>query len=245
MITPAELWRNKREQVVVFSSTAIALYGYDQGMMSLINTNYSYLDTMGISSTDVLVGLIVSVYYLGCTVGAVIASGTADQFGRRLSIFACLATASLGNLLMFVSGLGVMPKGKASLICMFVGRIVMGLGIGGIDAVVPVYSSELSEDGQRGRSLAQEFQANILGLNLAFAVNLLVTNYLGKSSQVSPATLPQASIANSGLMCQLTVGLAHPDHRHANLSTHPHGHHRTSSRVPALPHNAWSRRRGQ
>ena len=60
----------------------------------------------------------------------------------------------------------------------------MGLGIGGIDAVVPVYSSELSEDEQRGKSLAQEFQANILGLNLAFAVNLGITQALGKDNQV-------------------------------------------------------------
>ena len=32
----------------MFSSTAIALYGYDQGMMSLINTNKDYLSVMGL-----------------------------------------------------------------------------------------------------------------------------------------------------------------------------------------------------
>lgn len=50
---------------MLFSSTAIALYGYDQGMMSLINTNYDYLSTMGIEEEDPQVGVIVSVYYLG------------------------------------------------------------------------------------------------------------------------------------------------------------------------------------
>lgn len=73
----------KRRQVVLFSSTAIALYGYDQGgspqlilryvplaerktgMMSLINTNYDYLRTMGLKGDDPMVGVIVSVYYLG------------------------------------------------------------------------------------------------------------------------------------------------------------------------------------
>lgn len=44
-------------------------------------------------------------------------------------------------------------------------------------------SSELSNDSARGTALAQEFQANILGLNLAFAINLAVTNTLGKYSQ--------------------------------------------------------------
>ena len=86
---------------------------------------------------------------------------------------------------MFISGLGMIPGGMPAMAVMFAGRIVMGLGVGGIDSVVPVYSSELSEDDSRGKALAQEFQANILGLNIAFAVNLAVTHTLGKSNEVS------------------------------------------------------------
>jgi|ERR1700722_13671927 hypothetical protein len=37
--------------------------------MSLINTNHNYLETMGIAENDPLVGIIVSVYYLGCAIG--------------------------------------------------------------------------------------------------------------------------------------------------------------------------------
>lgn len=55
--------------------------------------------------------------------------------------------------------------------------------LGGIDAVVPVYSSEVSNDDTRGRAMGQEFQANILGLNIAFALNVLVTRLLSKSNQ--------------------------------------------------------------
>jgi MFS family permease len=100
-------------------------------MMSLINTNRSYLSTMGIAEKDPMVGVIVSVYYLGCAVGAVLASKLADMRGRKLSIYACLATASLGNLLMFVAGLCLMSDNTAtSLAVMLVGRVVMGLGVG-------------------------------------------------------------------------------------------------------------------
>ena len=45
--------------MVLFSSTAIALYGYDQGMMSLINTNKDYLETMGLEEESPQVGVIV------------------------------------------------------------------------------------------------------------------------------------------------------------------------------------------
>ncbi|KAI9647812.1 hypothetical protein NHQ30_004200 [Ciborinia camelliae] len=177
---------SKKHDIVMFSSTAIALYGYDQGMMSLINTNKSYLKTMQISEDSPLVGIIVSVYYLGCAVGAVIASWLADKEGRKPSIFVCLATTSFGNLLMFISGLsmnGSSPWEGGALGCMIVGRVIMGLGVGGIDATIPVYSSELSSDGARGRALAQEFQMNIFGLLMAYCINLGVTIGLGKESQ--------------------------------------------------------------
>ncbi|KAI9725721.1 MAG: hypothetical protein M1828_002604 [Chrysothrix sp. TS-e1954] len=174
------IWYDKQQQVVLFASTAIALYGYDQGMMSLINTNYDYLSTMDISSDSPLVGVLVSVYYLGCAVGAVIASWWADTRGRKSGMFLCLATSAIGNLICFLAGLGVE---KGAFWVMFAGRVVMGLGVGGIDSVVPVYSSELSEDEARGKALAQEFQMNILGLNMAFAINLAVTVALGKYNQ--------------------------------------------------------------
>ncbi|KAI4740370.1 general substrate transporter [Aureobasidium sp. EXF-12298] len=171
---------DKVTQVVVFSSTAIALYGYDQGMMSLINTNEDYLSVMGLPEESPIVGLIVALYYLGTAVGAVIFSYLADRFGRKPALFGCLAMSSLGNLIMFVAGLGF---SKGAIIVMIAGRVVMGLGVGGVDAVVPVYSSELSEDEARGKALAQEFQMNIFGLNMAFAINLGLTVALGKSNQ--------------------------------------------------------------
>lgn len=171
---------DKQTNVVIFSATAIALYGYDQGMMSLINTNEDYLSTMGIAEESPIVGVIVAVYYLGCAVGAVIFSMLADKFGRKKSIFFSLASASLGNLIMFVAG---MKFQGIALGVMLAGRVIMGLGVGGIDAVIPTYSSELSSDDERGKALAQEFQSNIFGLVMAFGINLGVTIALGKQNQ--------------------------------------------------------------
>lgn len=148
--------------------------------MSLINTNFNYLDTMGIGIDSPLVGVIVSVYYLGCAAGAVFFSWLSDKLGRKSGIFFCLATASLGNVIMFIAGLGYT---RGAFIVMVLGRVTMGLGVGGIDAVIPVYSSELADDEARGKALAQEFQMNIFGLNMAYAINLIVTVKLGKLNQ--------------------------------------------------------------
>lgn len=153
-----------------------------QGMMSLVNTNADYLSTMGLEEESPVVGVIVSVYYLAAAVGAVIFSKTADKRGRKTAIYLSLSMTILGDLLMFLAGLGKMGS-ISPIATMFVGRLILGLGVGGIDAVIPVYSSELASDDSRGRALAQEFQANILGLNLAYALNLALTVTLGKTNQ--------------------------------------------------------------
>lgn len=48
---------------------------------------------------------------------------------------------------MFIAGLGY---SQGALAVMYLGRVIMGLGVGGVDSVVPVYSSELSSDDSRG-----------------------------------------------------------------------------------------------
>ena len=215
-------WFTKKTEMVLFSSTAIALYGYDQGMMSLVNTNYDYLDTMGISKENPLVGVIVSVYYLGCAVGSVLASLLADRRGRKPSIFVFLAITSVGNLLSFFSGLGFQ---RGAMALMFVGRIVMGVGVGGIDSVIPVYSSESNSDGGRGKALAQEFQSNIFGLLMAFAINLGLTNALGKNNQWGEPLMIVGLVDG-----KLTFrSLEAPNHHYASLSCSTAQFHRPAT----------------
>jgi MFS family permease len=86
----------------------------------------------------------------------------------------------MGNLIMFISGLW---GNEGALHSMFLGRVIMGFGVGGIDAVIPIYSSELARDEARGKALAQEFQMNIFGLNMAFGINLIVTRILSKYNE--------------------------------------------------------------
>ncbi|KEF61291.1 uncharacterized protein A1O9_02856 [Exophiala aquamarina CBS 119918] len=86
---------------------------------------------MGIDEESPIVGVVVSVYYLGCAVGVVLASKFADAKRRRPGIFACLATASVGDLLMLISGFGNMGHNPSvALAIMLVARVVMGLGVG-------------------------------------------------------------------------------------------------------------------
>jgi sugar porter (SP) family MFS transporter len=149
-------------------------------MMNMINTNRSYLQTMELDAKSPIVGLIVSVYYIGCAIGAAAASQYANTWGRKPSILGCVLIASVGNLLMFTCGLGYV---NGTLLVMLLGRCIMGFGVGGVSSVAPVYASELAPDSKDGKTVTQRLQMNTLGLNVAFAVNLVTTHELGKDSQ--------------------------------------------------------------
>ncbi|KAI0101162.1 general substrate transporter [Daldinia grandis] len=154
--------------------------------MSLVNTNKSYLRIMNISRDSSLVGVIVAVYYLRCVGGAIIASYIADRFGRKLSIRLSVGVTIAGGLTILSPGIISSHPDDTWNGCAFwvmlLGRIVLGIGIGGIDIVIPVYSSELSEGNARGTALAKEFRANIGGLLAAFILNLCFSHWIQDGS---------------------------------------------------------------
>jgi predicted MFS family arabinose efflux permease len=88
---------------------------------------------------------------------------------------------------MFFAGFNLDGKGwsqpRASKSVMLMGRFIMGLGVGAFDSVIPVFSAELMDTAARGKALAQQFQWNIFGLNMAFIINVLATRALGKWNQ--------------------------------------------------------------
>lgn len=126
-------------------------------------------------------------YYLGCAIGAVLGSKLADRNGRKPAILACIIFACVGNFVMFFSGFKLDGSGwrnaNAAMAMILAGRVIMGLGVGAFDSVIPVFSAELMDTEARGQALAQQFQWNIFGLNMAFIINVLATRALGKSNQ--------------------------------------------------------------
>ncbi|KAI9821106.1 MAG: hypothetical protein M1827_003840 [Pycnora praestabilis] len=149
----------------LFAGVAIMFYGYDQGVMSQVNLNPDYQKLMGISpvmgnSRNVAAeGGIVSVYYAGTLVGALIAGSLADRCGRiKAVVFGCM-WALVGATLQAAA------QNIAMMCC---ARVIAGVGVGAIDCVIPVWSAEVSSHSARGAFLAIEFFMNIGGLALAY-----------------------------------------------------------------------------
>lgn len=149
----------------LFAGLAIMFYGYDQGVMSQVNLNEDYWNHMGINPIEgnsrnvAALGGIVSVYYGGTLIGALIAGSLADRAGRiKAVVFGCL-WAFLG---------GILQASAMNITWMCFARVISGVGVGAIDCVVPVWSAEVSSHSARGAFLAIEFFMNIGGLALAY-----------------------------------------------------------------------------
>lgn len=135
------------------------LFGYDTGVVSgallFIKQDFG-LDSFQQSS-------VVSVLLLGAIVGALFTGRVADRIGRRTTIGALAV--------IFIIGIAVaaLANGYAMLM---LGRVVMGLGVGGVSSIVPTYLSEISPAQIRGRMLTLNQLLITIGLLVAYVVNL-------------------------------------------------------------------------
>ncbi|KAF7872555.1 hypothetical protein EAF04_003476 [Stromatinia cepivora] len=151
--------------IQIFSLLAIFFEGYDQGVMGGVSASPSYTHTVSISSSSSTptnlpkLGLIISIYYLGSIVGALIGGWLADRIGRINGIFLAAIFALAG---------GALQAGTQNAGWIMGARVVTGMGTGGLMAGVPVYTAEVSPASHRGGFLGYVFIANYLGISIAY-----------------------------------------------------------------------------
>ncbi|KAJ9605394.1 hypothetical protein H2200_010051 [Cladophialophora chaetospira] len=162
----------KRSLLIAINCVAglsILFFGYDQGMMGGVNTAYDYYTLMGfghrgpdggvVVDNSLLQGGIVSVYYLGTLVGALVGGDIGDRIGRVKTIF-------LGALVAIVGAtLQCSAQNHSWMIC---ARLINGWGTGILNAIVPVWATETAEHKSRGQFVAIEFTLNIFGVVIAY-----------------------------------------------------------------------------
>ncbi|KAF8853442.1 general substrate transporter [Acephala macrosclerotiorum] len=89
-------------------------------------------------------GTVVALYAIGCLIGALTSALVGNRLGRRPTILVFAVIAAIGATLQGSS---------FSLAQLIVGRITSGIGVGGVNAVIPVWQSECSKPKNRGQSV--------------------------------------------------------------------------------------------
>ncbi|KAE8449607.1 hypothetical protein EG329_007937 [Mollisiaceae sp. DMI_Dod_QoI] len=138
-------------------------------------------------------GTVVAIYTLGCLMGAFASTSIGNPLGRRrtLVIFAV------------VSAIGTILQGSSfSLGQLIVGRIISGIGVGGVNAVIPVWQAECSKPKNRGKSVV------VVGIFIASGVAIVSWINFGLSYHQHtslcwrlPLTIP---VIFSVLICSFT-----------------------------------------
>lgn len=174
------------------AALSIFFFGYDRGVMGGVNTNRDYASLMDfghwdettkavVTDNSLLRGGIVAVYYLpGTLLGALIGGWMGDKYGRIASIGIAAAWAVVGAMLQCSS------QNHNWMLCgMFScysfsfhdwltvkARVFNGIGTGILNAVTPVWATEMAEHTSRGRFVAIEFTLNIFGVVVAYWIEL-------------------------------------------------------------------------
>ncbi|KAJ6114508.1 hypothetical protein N7486_000286 [Penicillium sp. IBT 16267x] len=156
-----------RARVLLVVIPAFLLFGYNQSNIggvldypSFVKRVLNYERLLGntTASSDLdfqSTGTVVAIYTIGCLMGALGITQLGNRIGRRKSLITAAIVATIGLLIQATS------FGLAQLI---VGRILSGVGNGGVNAVVPVWQSECSKPRSRGKNVV------IIGIFIATGI---------------------------------------------------------------------------
>ncbi|KAI2607775.1 general substrate transporter [Hypoxylon fragiforme] len=153
----------------IFFALGSFTWGYNVGILSSVLVHPGFIQTMG-HLTPSRKGVITAIYYLGTWLSYVfISHATSDRFGRRYAALAGVLTVAVGNA--FECG----ATGSGAYAMMIVGRVISGVGVGMLSTSVPLYQSEVSPAGKRGKYVVLNHVGFVAGLACGFWVGYAVT----------------------------------------------------------------------
>jgi SP family sugar:H+ symporter-like MFS transporter len=161
-----------RRAVVLSVAAAVGgfLFGFDS---SVINGAVDSIDG-NFELGSALTGFIVAVALLGCALGAIVAGGLSDRYGRLRVMF-------IGAIMFFASSIGsALTFSPWDLV---VWRIVGGIGIGIASVVAPAYIAEIAPRQIRGSLGSLQQLAITLGIFAALLSDAVLANTAGGASE--------------------------------------------------------------
>lgn len=158
------------------------LFGYDTGVAGSVIALKSFQNQFGLvhpgasqtpaekKRTANLSANVVSVLQAGAFVGALAGAPLSDKFGRRIALGILAIIFMIGGIVQTVA--------NGSLGAVYAGRVIAGVGVGGLSALAPTYVAECAPKRTRGRiaGLFQVFVATgvMFSYWITYGVNLHV-----------------------------------------------------------------------
>ncbi|BAO41017.1 low-affinity glucose transporter [Kluyveromyces marxianus DMKU3-1042] len=173
--------RSKKEYVFVSICCVMVafggfVFGWDTGTISGFVNQTDFLRRFGSTRhngthylSNVRTGLMVSIFNIGCAIGGITLSKIGDMYGRRIGLMAVVVVYIIGIIIQIAS----INKWYQY----FIGRIISGLGVGGINVLAPMLISETAPKQLRG-TLVSCYQLMITcGIFLGYCTNYGTKTY--------------------------------------------------------------------
>jgi SP family sugar:H+ symporter-like MFS transporter len=152
------------------------VFGWDTGTISGFVNMSDFIERFGqVNSqgkyylSNVRTGLIVAIFNIGCAFGSVFLGKTADMYGRRIGLMIMMVFYIVGILIQITA----VDKWYQY----FIGRIISGLGVGGISVISPLFISESAPKHIRP-ALVSSYQLMItFGIFLGYCTNYGTKKY--------------------------------------------------------------------
>ncbi|KAI9810837.1 MAG: hypothetical protein M1827_006044 [Pycnora praestabilis] len=159
------LWASRYVALcALFSALGGLLFGYDQGVVSVILVMPQFLDrftqvSATASGAGFYKGLLTAMIELGAFIGALNQGWIADKISRKYSIVVAVIIFTVGS---------VLQTAAVDYDMLVVARLIGGIGIGMLSMVAPLYIAEVSPPEIRGTLLVLEEFAIVTGIVVAF-----------------------------------------------------------------------------
>ncbi|EAZ63223.2 sugar transporter protein [Scheffersomyces stipitis CBS 6054] len=144
------------------------VFGFDTGTISGFLNMSDFLSRFGQDGSegkylsDIRVGLIVSIFNIGCAIGGIFLSKIGDVYGRRIGI--------ISAMVVYVVGIIIQISSQDKWYQLTIGRGVTGLAVGTVSVLSPMFISESAPKHLRG-TLVYCYQLCItLGIFIGYCV---------------------------------------------------------------------------
>ncbi|KAF2128008.1 sugar transporter STL1 [Dothidotthia symphoricarpi CBS 119687] len=154
--------------ITVVAITDFLLFGYDQGVMSGIISAPAFVSAFPqVDGDSTYEGFVVSIYAVGCFLGALFIFLVGDKLGRRKSIFLGAGIMIVGVIIQVAAK----PAGGGATAQFIIGRAITGIGNGINTSTIPTYQAECCKAKNRGKVICVEGGMVAIGTLIAYWID--------------------------------------------------------------------------
>jgi MFS family permease len=171
--TPTRLSpRTRRVLISIAASTVMALFGYEQGILGGIIVGAEFNRYFNHPSTFII-GWVTSVYDLGSLLGSLVTLGVGEWLGRKRMLLVFTAIMTIGIVIQTLA---------QSIVWLFLGRVIAGIGNGGNTATAPVWHMETTTAEFKSKAVTLDMTANVVGYVVSNIITLSFS-HIGSDAQ--------------------------------------------------------------